>query len=121
MKVSDSPPNELEAIAGVEFFNQGYLAVAATYCRKLGLVDLINRLVPSKMSVSPGIVVQAMIWTRPSSAMTPHRPPSGGIMRSASRTNLRPAQSLGKHCFPKAHSIVFTSMDLSGATITTNL
>lgn len=39
----------------------GYLPIAAAYCRSLDLVNLINGMVPSKMELSPGLAVQAMV------------------------------------------------------------
>ncbi|MCK9288518.1 MAG: IS1634 family transposase [Sphaerochaetaceae bacterium] len=44
-----------------EFFDVGHLPLAAAYCRKLNLVDTINRLVQSDMQLQPGIAVQAMV------------------------------------------------------------
>jgi len=35
--------------------------LAAAYCERLGIVELVNTLVPSKMNVSPGLVVQSMV------------------------------------------------------------
>lgn len=35
--------------------------MAAAYCRQLGLVELVNRLVPTQMHVQPGLLVQAMV------------------------------------------------------------
>ena len=60
MKI-DSPPKGFEALDGAEIFNYGHLPAAAAYCRRLGLVDLVNRMVPSQMDLSPGVVVQAMV------------------------------------------------------------
>lgn len=61
MKIGDSPPAELELLAGAEVFSHGHLPIAAAYCRRLGLVELINRLVPTRMELRPGLVVQAMV------------------------------------------------------------
>ena len=61
MKVSDSPPVGFEALAGAEVFNHGHLPVAAAYCRRLGLVELVDRMVPTRMALRPGLVVQAMV------------------------------------------------------------
>jgi len=61
MKVSDSPPAEFAMLAGAEVFSHGHLPVAAAYCRRLGLVELINRMVPTRMELCPGLVVQAMV------------------------------------------------------------
>jgi transposase len=59
-KMNDLPP-ELAALSGAQSYTHGFLPLAAAYCRKLGLVELINTLVPSKMNISPGLVVQAMV------------------------------------------------------------
>lgn len=61
MKVADSLPANLAALKGAEIFTHGHLPVAAAYCRRLGLVDIINQLVPSQMKLKPGLVVQAMV------------------------------------------------------------
>ena len=61
MKVSDAPPAGCEALAGAEIFNHGFLPVAAAYCRSLGLAELVDRMVPTRMEVRPGVVVQAMV------------------------------------------------------------
>lgn len=60
MKV-ETVPAGLEALKGAEIFNHGHLPVAAAFCRSLGLVQLVNEMVPSQMSVSPGVMVQAMV------------------------------------------------------------
>lgn len=54
-------PPELAGLAGAHSYTHGFLPLAAAYCRRLGIVDLVNTLVPSKMNVSPGLVVQAMV------------------------------------------------------------
>ncbi len=53
-----------ELIAGfadAQVYTQSFLPIAAAYCRSLGLIELVNRMVPSQMEVSPGHVVQAMV------------------------------------------------------------
>lgn len=57
---NDLPP-ELEALAGARSHTHGFLPLVAAYCRRLGIVELVNEMVPSKMDVSPGHVVQAMV------------------------------------------------------------
>jgi len=57
----DSPPPEMESLRSAEIFNGGYLPAAAAFCRRLGLVDLVNSMVPSRMAVSPGVMVQAIV------------------------------------------------------------
>ena len=38
-----------------------HLPAVSAYCKKLGLVELVNNLVDSQMKVSPGIIVQGMV------------------------------------------------------------
>jgi transposase len=59
MKI-ESPP-ELEVLKATETFTHGHLPVVAAYCRRLDLVGLVNEMVPSQMTLRPGIVVQAMV------------------------------------------------------------
>ena len=42
-KVGDSPPPACEALAGADIFNHGHLPIAAAYCRRLGLVELVDQ------------------------------------------------------------------------------
>jgi transposase len=60
MKI-ESPPAGWEALEGAEFFEYGHLPSAAAYCRRLGLVEMVNEMVSSRMNVQPGVVVQAMV------------------------------------------------------------
>ena len=60
MKIK-SPPAGLEALEGSEIFNYGHLPGAAAYCRRLGVVDIVNDIVASQMDLQPGVVVQAMV------------------------------------------------------------
>lgn len=60
MKI-ESPPAGLEALEGAEIFNYGHLPSAAAYCRRLGVVDVVNDIVASQMDLQPGVVVQAMV------------------------------------------------------------
>ena len=60
MKI-ESPPAGWEALEGAEIFNYGHLPVAAASCRRLGVVDVVNRMVSSEMDLQPGVVVQAMV------------------------------------------------------------
>jgi transposase len=53
--------NTLKMLSDASVFDHGHLPVAAAYCRRLGLVDLVNRLVPSQMHIKPGLIVQAMV------------------------------------------------------------
>ena len=54
-------PPELEGLNGATSYTHGFLPLAAAYCRRLGIIETVNRLVPSKMNVSPGIMIQAMV------------------------------------------------------------
>lgn len=38
-----------------------HLPIVSAYCQKIELIDTINQLVPNKMEVSPGIIVQGMV------------------------------------------------------------
>jgi transposase len=57
MKIDDS----IELSTDSEIHQHNHLPLVASFCRKLGLIDLINTLVPSKMNISPGHIVQAMV------------------------------------------------------------
>ena len=61
MKVADTLPSSLAALNGADIFTHGHLPIAAAYCRSLGLVDIVNNMVPSQMELKPGLVVQAMV------------------------------------------------------------
>jgi transposase len=61
MKVIEAPPPGCETLAGADIFNHGHLPVAAAYCRRLGLVELVDRMVPTGMDLRPGLVVQTMV------------------------------------------------------------
>lgn len=61
MKVAESLPESLNMLTGADIYTHGHLPVAAAYCRRLGLVDLVNNMVPSQMVLKPGMVVQAMV------------------------------------------------------------
>ncbi len=38
-----------------------HLPIVSAYCRKLDLIGTINRIVPSEMEVSPGVIIQGMV------------------------------------------------------------
>ena len=38
-----------------------HLPIVSAYCRKLDLIDTINRIVPSEMEISPGVIIQGMV------------------------------------------------------------
>ena len=61
MKLSEALPRGFEVFAGAEVFSHGHLPAAAAYCRRLGLVELVDRMVPSHMGLRPGLAVQAMV------------------------------------------------------------
>jgi transposase len=46
---------------GSEIHQHSYLPAIAAYCRKLGVIELVNDMVPNQMNVSPGHIVQAMV------------------------------------------------------------
>ena len=46
---------------GSEIHQHSYLPVIAAYFRKLGVIELVNDMVPSQMNVSPGNIIQAMV------------------------------------------------------------
>jgi len=50
-----------DALEGADIFNYGHLPAAAAYCRRLGLVEMVNSIVSSQMNIQPGVVVQAMV------------------------------------------------------------
>lgn len=60
MKI-ESVPAGLKALDGAEIFHYGYLPIAAAYCRRLSLVEVVNEIVSSQMDLKPGVVVQAMV------------------------------------------------------------
>lgn len=61
MRVNNSVPAGCEQLSGADIFNHGHLPVAAAFCRALGLVELVDRMVPTQMQLRPGHVVQAMV------------------------------------------------------------
>lgn len=61
MQIGDSLPPGLAALSEGEVFTHGFLPIAAAYCRRLGLVELVDRMVPTQMDLRPGLVVQAMV------------------------------------------------------------
>jgi hypothetical protein len=50
-----------DVLADADIFTHGYLPIAAAYCRRLGLVEVVDRLVATQREVRPGLVVQAMV------------------------------------------------------------
>src|SRR5690554_5394133 len=47
--------------ANTRFFTHSYVPIAAAYCRTLDLMGIVDRMVPTEMELSPGMVVQAMV------------------------------------------------------------
>ena len=54
-------PAEFAVLEGADLFSHGHLPAAAAYCRTLGLVELIDQMVPTGMDLRPGLAVQAMV------------------------------------------------------------
>lgn len=61
MQKSDLGLTDIELLSEAEFFTHAHLPVAAAYCRRLGVIELVNSLVPSQMRLQPGVTVQAMV------------------------------------------------------------
>lgn len=50
------------AFPNIEAFDVNHLPIVKHYADRIGLVDTINHLVPSKMDVDPGTVILAMVY-----------------------------------------------------------
>jgi len=61
MQNHDSLPADLASLKETQIHTHGFLPIAAAYCRRLGLVELVNSLIPTQMELKPGLVVQAMV------------------------------------------------------------
>jgi transposase len=61
MQIHDSLPADLEGLKEANIYTHGFLPIAAAYCRRLGLVELVNSMIPTQMELKPGLVVQAMV------------------------------------------------------------
>jgi len=74
MQTESNNKNLMEAIRSAEFFEQDHLAIAAAYCHRLGLVDLIDERIPCKdnAEVTSGEVVLAMVLGLEVSALGEH-------------------------------------------------
>ena len=57
----DLSTRELELLDSAEFYSHTHLPVAAAYCRRLGLAELVNGMAQSRMRTSPGAIVTAMV------------------------------------------------------------
>lgn len=53
-------PHSIHAQA-VHIAQVNHLPIVADFARRLGLVDIVNRLVPVQMQVEPGLIVLAMV------------------------------------------------------------
>ncbi len=53
-----NPHNNAQAIAAAQV---NHLPIIAHYARRLGLVEIVNRLVPVEMEVEPGVIVLGMV------------------------------------------------------------
>ncbi len=61
MKDHDYLPDELAGLRDAKVYNHGFLPVAAIYCKKLKLAEVVDQMVSSNMELHPGLVVQAMV------------------------------------------------------------
>ncbi len=61
MKVIDPLPSSLKVLNGADIYTHGYFPVAAAYCQKLDLINLVIEMVPSQMELKSGLIVQAMV------------------------------------------------------------
>jgi len=51
----------MEHFEGIETYSVKHLPIVKTYADRLGLVELINHLVPSEMDLSPGVYFLGMV------------------------------------------------------------
>ena len=51
----------MEHFEGIESYSMKHLPIVKACAERLGLVELVNRLVPSKMDVPPGIFFLGMV------------------------------------------------------------
>lgn len=51
----------MEQVEQIEIYRVDYRPIIRAYIQRLGLVDLINNLIPTEMEVSPGLIVAGMI------------------------------------------------------------
>ena len=54
-------PEQWSELKEARMYEYGYLPMVAAYCRRLGLVEVVDTAVQSQMQVQPGLVVQAMV------------------------------------------------------------
>ncbi|HPZ16665.1 MAG TPA: IS1634 family transposase [Sphaerochaeta sp.] len=51
----------MNPFAAARIHTHAHLPIAAAYCRKMNLMGIVDRLVPSQMELSPGLAVQALV------------------------------------------------------------
>jgi len=51
----------IHPFSDASFFTQNHLAIAAAYCRSLDVMGIVNKVVPTSMELSAGMMVQAMV------------------------------------------------------------
>jgi hypothetical protein len=61
MQIHNSLPADLAGLKDANVHTHGFLPIAAAYCRRLGLVELVNSMIATQMELKPGLVVQAMV------------------------------------------------------------
>lgn len=61
MSQNNNLPAKYDVLNDLQIDTHGFLPIAAAYCNRIGLIDLINKLVPTEMDLSTGITVQAMV------------------------------------------------------------
>ena len=61
MKIHEAASPEFEALSGTDIFVHGHLPIVSAYCRRLGLAETVDRMVPSQMQLRPGLAVQTMV------------------------------------------------------------
>ena len=47
----------------VDVYAVNHLPIVKAYADKIGLVEIVNQLVPSEMEVEPGIIFWGWFWT----------------------------------------------------------
>ncbi len=91
--------DQVEMLRGAEFFSHGFLPAAAAYCRRLSLVELVDRMVPTQMELRPGLAVQAMVLD-----VLQGRTPLYRVEHSMARTDVDTELLLGEHVEPHMFS-----------------
>jgi hypothetical protein len=51
MQIHDPLPVELEGLKDVNIHNHGFLPIAEAYCRRLGLVELVNSMISTQSKI----------------------------------------------------------------------